>query len=307
MLFGNRFFNAVEQIEFRVVAAALELGTKYAFDAMRGEALRRLSHCYPRDLEAVSDEDKPHCSHHGHSVKTGCSIIWCEDSMTDPILAFRLARRLGLDDLIPMALYYCVKEADLSEILSSLSDQDGSFSKSSTQDLVAFIHAHEYLSIRQVDIYENFSTYKPSPHCANKDLHENFEGPCHKAKDSCASHTLFHHVFRRRDVFYPMDSYVEDMGGEYCEPCSLYYKETIFKQQKEAWAYLRAKFGSSSVSVMFNLSPPLWTPFLLYYQYLGRTARTGRGRRRHDSITPSGAIALSPCLHAPLPLCFKHG
>ncbi|KAI0697613.1 hypothetical protein BC835DRAFT_1270241, partial [Cytidiella melzeri] len=97
ILYDQRGYWYHLQVPLTTIAAALRVGTKYAFDAIREEALRRISVCYPKDLAYLhvckpDDED------------TACSASW---GNTDCIAIFHLARQLGLDDIIPAALYKC--------------------------------------------------------------------------------------------------------------------------------------------------------------------------------------------------------
>lgn len=245
MNFGHRFYSGAQEIEFRFIVSALELGTKYAFDAMRREALRRMSHCYPRDIETTMIPEGEHCAHWGHRASAGCSIIW---QRTDPILVFRLARRLGLDDFIPMALYRCANsDLSLSELFSTVVEQDGRPPILSIQELADCVQAREYLSVQQSAMYEKFATGGLSPDCLTRVPITHGVSHCRNIAESCAAYALGEQYMTHRDVFWPMSSWIEENGQDLCKRCEMHYKKSILSLQKRAWAYLRERFGSASV------------------------------------------------------------
>ncbi|KAI0684713.1 hypothetical protein BC835DRAFT_1310434 [Cytidiella melzeri] len=133
------FYKEHLQVPLTTIAAALRVGTKYAFDAIREEALRRISVCYPKDLAYLhvckpDDED------------TACSASW---GNTDCIAIFHLARQLGLDDIIPAALYNRSRGGGLHILsLSELKD---------------CMQAREDLLLDNLRFYNNILNTDPSP------------------------------------------------------------------------------------------------------------------------------------------------
>ncbi|KAI0091055.1 hypothetical protein BDY19DRAFT_679462 [Irpex rosettiformis] len=72
----DSFTKSGQRVEFSVIAAALRLGTKYAFHAIRQEALRRISLCYPKELKEFQAHGEELCD------SPRCPIFW---SSTDCI------------------------------------------------------------------------------------------------------------------------------------------------------------------------------------------------------------------------------
>ncbi|KAI0783917.1 hypothetical protein BC629DRAFT_1440631 [Irpex lacteus] len=149
------FYRNTEKAPFMTVAAALRLGTKYGFESMRQEALRRISVCYAKDLDDL------HTSADDCSDPVKCPIAW--ESERDCIAVFHLARQLGLDDLVPAALYRCANDVSIEQLFEAAAvSNDDRLYMLSYQELQDCIQSRQELLAYSIKLSPVPSKIEPS-------------------------------------------------------------------------------------------------------------------------------------------------
>lgn len=243
------FYKNTEQIPFLTAAAALRLGTKYGFKEMREEALRRISACYPKDLQnlhtGANDCDDP----------GRCPIAWKEG---DCIAVLHLARQLGLDDLVPAALYRCANDVSIEQLFTAAATRTGVHSLT-FQELQDCMQSRRELLAVNIKLYDMFSQMVPACVRAPQEPTadggpDDTEGRLQESK--CRQRMKDILVWAHRDgsldaslALFPMDAWI-DYNVEpdaLCSICGSNLKSTHSGQREEIWAGLRNKYCTNVV------------------------------------------------------------
>ena len=288
----DSFYRNSIQATFETAAAALRLGSKYGFEDMKHEALRRISTCYTTDLgnlhTHVDDCDDP-CK---------CPISW---EVGDCIGVLHLARQLGLGLLVPAALYRCANDVPIERTFQTSTGQ-AQLPMLGFRELEDCVRSRDDLMLESVRLYGMFSNLQPSPGCLQvakkgtlwgkkdvgclqvlKTMIASAEG-----RNFCGPLTLF-----RAETY--ITSHTEPIpSGSFCAPCGEHFKSLHAQQREEIWSRFCEKYGNSyhSVSLQYLLPPPL-------SQFTDYCAFT-RSQSEADSTQNSEATAVNPRIPHPL-------
>ncbi|KAI0091080.1 hypothetical protein BDY19DRAFT_680917 [Irpex rosettiformis] len=204
---SKRFYSRATRVPFLIVAAAIRLGYKYAFNEIKDEALRRISLCYPRDWKKShwdshwhggSNQEQPETSADAEGIPA-CQIVW---NPTGSIVVFHLARQLGLDDLVPAALYRCANDLSVESLFAATNQKDRFFTLSQSE-LQDCIQAREDLSAHNVSLYGILSKLKISPECALKLKNQDQTSSCRNTMSVMTTHAHASHFMDGRAVLDP--------------------------------------------------------------------------------------------------------
>ena len=248
-------------LPFHTVAAALRLGSKYAIHALRNEALRRLRKCYPADWRNGHWDE--HVFYTDYGDRTDAQLITKEfDDSPDCSVAFHrynsiavlhLARQLGLDELIPAALYLCACNISMDELFAAVTHPKDRYCVLTLAELQDCIQAQNDLSIARSRLYEAFSELQTSPTCTRQTNGTDELEPC-----SIAMAVITARAHRERWIT-GENVFDENMGivlqefaygeGMLCDPCSSYVCNIASQRRDAAWAALRKKFCPSLQNV----------------------------------------------------------
>lgn len=99
------FYKESNVLPFSTVSSALRLGTKFQVDSMRKEALSRLSACFPKTLDDFHSGVSLFRTHQPDHPRSSPIELREKDAPA----VFHLACDLGLDELIPAAIYTCAQ------------------------------------------------------------------------------------------------------------------------------------------------------------------------------------------------------
>lgn len=241
---SNRFYNEAVPLDRQVVIAALRIGTKYGFNDIREEALRRISICYPKNLKDLQS--------HGERCSSACPVIWEEEGASSiAILSF--ARQLDLIDLLPAALYRCSAVLIPSWILHSgiQADPDNDYFLLSPQEVVDCIKTREELHNQNIRIYAALETMTPGPQCPERDNGE--RSRCMKTVKSFILGSLRSTHFEEHAALAPLNSHVTDFifgppKRFICQSCEANIYTTAIEKQEEIWSKLYRRCNTADVS-----------------------------------------------------------
>ena len=237
-------------MEFSVIAAALRLGTKYSFQAIRQEALRRISLCYPKDLKDFQLHGEEPCD------SPQCSIVW---GPFDPIAVLNFARQYDLPDFVPAALYKCANHVSLSGLFLATTQAVGRYHKLSFEDLQDCIRAREYLAEENALLYNAFSELGSA-----ENIVQNRFGIHPHCADGIKTMILDAHnstFTEGRDALDPLDSWISLYGDHeedpLCARCVRTLRQLVNGRQLITWSTLSKMFCPTSVrspAMLGNLS-----------------------------------------------------
>ncbi|KAI0091069.1 hypothetical protein BDY19DRAFT_933534 [Irpex rosettiformis] len=245
---GHSFYRTTVQISFDTAAAALRLGSKYRFEEMRREALRRISACYAEDLTKV----------HIHAEDSSddsskCPILWGKE---DCIAVFHLARQLSLGGLIPAALYRCANDVSIDQLFQAVASHSRLYILS-LQELRDCVQSRADLISENIQRYRMALEMKPDVPCAlaNSSWWQTSNISCPQAMKNVVASAYRKGRFDGALALSPMDGSQEanTKCHSYCAPCEEYFNTTYTQQRKAIWSRLCNKYRDAHETEQANL------------------------------------------------------
>ncbi len=228
----------------RIVIAALRIGTKYGFNDITQEALRRISICYPKSLKDLQS--------HGERCKPTCPVIWEEEGASS-IAIFSLARQLGLVDLLPAALYQCcVMLRPCWLLLSGIKVvPENDYCYLTQQEVEDCLETRDELLSQNIKIYAALERMTPGPQCPERDSGE--RSNCIRTVKDFVLNSLRFSLFARHDALSAIDPCMDYfLSGPpkrfICESCKANAYATVAEIQEETWSKLYRRFNPTEVS-----------------------------------------------------------
>lgn len=228
-----------------IVIAALRIGTKYGFNDIRQEALRRISTCYPKSLKDLQS--------HGECCKPTCPVIW-EQEGASSIAILSLARRLGLIDLLPAALYRCTALRPRWILRSGIQAYpDNDYFVLTPQEVEDCIETREELHSQNIAIYADLETMTPGAQCPERDIGK--RSRCIRTVREFVLNCLRSASLDRPDPLSAMDTTITEFVSArpkrtMCESCEARVYATIAEKQGKVWSKLYRKCNPADVSIV---------------------------------------------------------
>ena len=214
----------------------LKLGFKYQIHHIHSEALRRLSDCFPDNLEEYKTRSAPEALRleAGWLFCVTCAAVYIE--LEDAIAVVNLARMFDLDCLLPGAFYVCA-QLPSNKLVSGFKDDIGRQWKLSAEDLERCLDGQREL--RQAST-RSFSWLLRN--C----------GDCKDPEDCKAAvrsdlRSIWPSMSNMPDALVDWDAlqnlqYDTVNVEKYCKECSRYFKRKFEEERQVTWNNLRTYF-----------------------------------------------------------------
>lgn len=212
------------QISFEDTAAALRLGSKYGLEKIRGEAIRRISVCYPEHFEDFHPQKE-----YPDDLDT-CPITW---NKQDCIAVLHLARQFDLDDVVLSAMYKCVTSLSIEELFAAANSNER-YHTLSQQELQDCILLYSDLQTEAITLYDTLcQASAPAGPLVGE------SGRCLSLRNAPFHPQQFRHIFEN-NAFDWIDHWVE---GKCIHPdCAEGTKNLVAQLRDDIWSRLRRKY-----------------------------------------------------------------
>lgn len=169
-------------------------------------------------------------------------ISWLQ---SDHLAMLHLSHRLGLDELIPAALYDCAGNASVPQLFAcmSITTQDKRLHELSIEEVKRCFEARDNVWEAKLGLFDEWSYQSAvDPACTQPDV-------CRKSIDAMIADVHAGGTLRDHDVFTPLDSIIDEyrrLGT--CETCASHLKAINRQDREQLWAKLHWDYVSESVS-----------------------------------------------------------
>ncbi len=246
----GRFYGRANQVPFGIIAAALRLGQKYSFNVMHDEALRRLRCCFPKDRTLLYRYCDVDSDIEPADIEENLSIrpVRLEDK--DCIAVFHLARQLGLNELVPAALYRCANDVSIEELFAAAGRTKLGVDKLTLGELQDCMRAREFLSDETSAFRTVLSRLRPGADCARMEAHQK-KSSCIVVTNILAAAAHEGKIMGRREALDPSHFWISNYAAHnnpqhvLCEPCSSSLTSIYKERQDGIWQRLGETFCST--------------------------------------------------------------
>ena len=214
---------------------------------MKREALRRISACYTKDLAHLH-------THADDSIDAiECPISWKGE---DCIGVLHLARQLGLDELVPAALYRCAVDVEFDRVFQAVAKKERLHTLT-FQEMQDCVCSRDKLIAQNTERYAAFSKLRPYPDCGQSprkklQFWKTIE-PCTAIiKTVVVSATEKSGRFPTSAALYPVDKYIpsdKEASGELCATCRAHVTAVDAQQRENIWSSMCTKYCTPPTKV----------------------------------------------------------
>ncbi|KAH8101938.1 hypothetical protein BXZ70DRAFT_1063939 [Cristinia sonorae] len=221
---NNGVISFPESLPFAAVTSMLQLGSKYAVEPVRQDAIRRLKAVFAADLDTF--EDRSYCI----TTDQDMDLDFVKVELRDAIAVVDLAQSFDLPMLLPLALYLCA-QLDPKTLIFGFTDVNGKTWSLSSDNIYRVLLGLPQLRRASIVQQKFVQLQELSPECVSV---ENCKDILSQAAEDF--------LLALHDDANPLSgtSWLIRMG--LCFPCQGTHRVRINKEREELWADLAKIF-----------------------------------------------------------------
>jgi hypothetical protein len=210
-------------IPLSAITVFLQLGSKYAIDQMRDEAIQRLSYEFPSRLQDFDE--------------LGDQLLLIEELPGLYYDVIKLARNHNIPSILPLALYFCVACEDFQPelILRGILREDGTLATLSSDDQQACLTG--YYNLIRAQAAETFTWLEPNQNAA-------LFRQCYTPKTCARTRAkLLQGLWHPWPRCIALGSWDDEWGNDMCKICTSQAITHHNIGRKKIWEKLPSLFG----------------------------------------------------------------